>query len=430
MQTAATAVVSEPALEPRRVGASLAFGPGLLFALSMLGPGDLVSNVSIGATRGCALLWVLAVVLAFRFLWLDTSARYVLVTGETLLTGYGRKGRWIPWLVFASLLTSRHLSNLYKIALMGAAADLLLPLHTPYSIAVWSLVFALAGLALMTRETRTLERCLRPIVAGLGAALLAAVFLSHPDPRAILSGLFLPSLPAGNGGAYRSILLVTALIGAEAGALTNVSYSYFMTRRGWCDLSFARRQRFDLLCSVACIFAMGVLLQVAAAGTLLPAHLVPRNAEHLVVIFSSTLGNAGRVIFAFGLWAVCFSGFVAGTTGYSLIGSDIWRQFGPRSEKRDVERTDRQVRLALILFWALSPLYIVFTHVRPVWLVLVVSSLTVLLMPALGIVLMAITSDRRRMGPHCNSMLVNAALTLLVAITLYLSVRNAIDLLH
>jgi Mn2+/Fe2+ NRAMP family transporter len=412
-------------------------GPGLLFALSMMGPGDLVSNVTIGATRGYRLLWLLVVVLAFRYVWLNTTARYVLATGETLLAGYARRSRWIPRLVFASLIVSRHASNLYKIALMGAAASLLVPLPVRSSDAIWSLVFAGLGLFLMTRDVRTLERVLRPVIALLGAALIAAAILAHPDVPAIARGLVVPSLPA-EGGTYSSLLLVTALIGAEAGALVNVSYSYFMYQKGWRDPSWIPRQRLDLLFSVGCIFLLGALLQVAAAGTLLPAHLVPQNAEHLVQVFIDTLGVAGRVIFAFGLWAVCFSGFVAGTTGYSLIGADFWLKTGwPRpgagEPQADAAPPDaaasRRVRRWLVVFWAVSPLYILVTHVQPVWLVLAVSSLTVLLMPALCVALLVITNDRRLMGRYANHAATNIMLGVMVLVTLYLSVRNAIDLL-
>jgi Mn2+/Fe2+ NRAMP family transporter len=374
------------------------------------------------------LLWVLALILASRFVWLNLSAKYVLVTGETLLRGYGRYGRWIPSLVFVSLIIQRHLSNLYKIVLMGVAVDMLLPLPMRFSAGIWSLVFVAAGLFLMTRNVRTLERWLRPFIAATGGALLVAALLSHPRLPAILHGLFIPSLRS-QAGPYSALLLITALIGSEAGALTNLSYSYFVLQKGWRDISCLGRQRFDLACSVASIFLVDALLQIAAAGTLLPAKLVPANAEHLVAVFSLTLGMAGRIIFAFGLWAVCFSGFVTGTAGYALIGSDIWNAFGPR-RAAEPDCAGRSVSLWLVFFWALSPLYILFLHVRTVWLVLVVSSLTVLLMPALGIALMVLTNDRRRMGNYRNGPLANLAVGALVLACLFLSVKNAIELLH
>jgi Mn2+/Fe2+ NRAMP family transporter len=401
----------------------------------MLGPAGLVSNVTIGATQGYRLLWVLALVLSLRFVWLSTAARYVLVSGESLLSGFARLGRWIPWSVFTSLLVSRHLSNLYKVLLMGAAAQILLPLPGNWGAVVWSLVFVTAGFALMTRRVKTLDRWCRPMIASMGLALIIATALSHPDFPALIRGLFLPLIGGGKGG-YGAVLLITALIGAEAGAVDNASYTYFLSQRGWAVNSFLRRQRLDLLMSLGCVFAMDAMLQIAAAGTLLPTHLVPHKAEDLVPVFSAALGVAGRVIFAFGLWAVCFSGFVAGTTGSSLIAADIWvnsrlfKQPEPPLSALPADGKSAKIRFYLIAFWSFSPLYVLLTHVQPVWLVLVVSSLKALLIPGMAIALLIISNDRRRLGEYRNGPFTNAALGLLTLSTLYLSVRNAVELIH
>ena len=65
-----------------------ALGPGLVYVLTVMGTGDLVSNSAAGAGYGYALIWALGITLIFRFVWVNTSAKYVLVTGESLLTGY------------------------------------------------------------------------------------------------------------------------------------------------------------------------------------------------------------------------------------------------------------------------------------------------------------------------------------------------------
>ena len=64
-----------------------------------LGAGDIVSNATAGATFGYHLIWALGMTLIFRFVWVNTSAKYVLVTGESLFTGYGRLGHWVVWVI-------------------------------------------------------------------------------------------------------------------------------------------------------------------------------------------------------------------------------------------------------------------------------------------------------------------------------------------
>ncbi len=67
-------------------------GPGFVFVLTVLGAGDIVANVTAGAGYGYHRIWALGMTLIFRFVWVNASAKYVLVTGESLLAGYGRIG--------------------------------------------------------------------------------------------------------------------------------------------------------------------------------------------------------------------------------------------------------------------------------------------------------------------------------------------------
>ncbi|MEE8162008.1 MAG: Mn2+/Fe2+ transporter, partial [Acidobacteriota bacterium] len=67
-------------------------GPGFVYVLTILGTGDLITNSAAGAGYGYALIWALGLTLVFRYVWVNTSAKYVLVTGESLMQGYARLG--------------------------------------------------------------------------------------------------------------------------------------------------------------------------------------------------------------------------------------------------------------------------------------------------------------------------------------------------
>src|SRR5678815_1057913 len=104
------------------------FGPGLVFFFTALGPGTFLTSAVTGATYGYALLWAIAPVIVFRYVWVSTAASYVLVTRESLLQGYARIGHWLVWTALAITIVVRHSSNLYTILLMGQAAHVLMPL--------------------------------------------------------------------------------------------------------------------------------------------------------------------------------------------------------------------------------------------------------------------------------------------------------------
>ena len=406
-------------------------GPGLVFFFSSMGPGTFLTSAVAGATYGYSLIWALALALLFRFVWVNVSASYVLVTRESLLQGYARLGRWLVWTSLVVTILVRHSSNLYTILLMGNAAHLLLPLPVAHSGAIWSVGLTILGVVMMIGGGYALiERLCTIVIVVLGISLPIAAVVAHPDPAAIARGLFIPTMP-NSTGVYSALLLLAAMIGAQAGSMSNLSYSYFASERGWSGPEDLRRQRLDLLASTACRFGIGTLLQVAAAATILPLGLKPQSAEELVRIFSDSMGMLGRVIFGLGLWGICFSSFVGGTMGYSLIVRDICRRYVPGLRvAADSDTLTKSSRDDAVYQWSvallgLSPLYVVFLAVEPVALTLLVRSMVVILIPVLVGALIKIANDKALMGPHRPSVFSNAVLALLVVVSVYLTVRDS-----
>jgi Mn2+/Fe2+ NRAMP family transporter len=407
-----------------------------VFFFTAMGPGTFLTSAVAGATYGYSLIWALPLALLFRFVWVNTAASYVLVTRESLLQGYARVGRWLVWTALVVTIIVRHSSNLYTILLMGNAAHLLLPLPTPASGAIWSVALTILGVVMMVWGGYPLiERACTVVIVMLGISLPVAAVFSHPDPAAIARGLFIPTIP-NSTGLYSALLLLAAMIGAQAGSMSNLSYTYFATEKGWSGAEDLRRQRVDLLTSTFCRFGVGTLLQVAAAATLLPLGIKPQSAEHLVRIFSESMGVMGKVIFGVGLWGICFSSFVGGTMGYSLIVRDICRRFVPRLQlaadspaMTQPSRHDPVYRWS-VAFLGLSPLYIVFLGVEPVALTLVVRSMVVMVIPVLVGSLMKIANNRTLMGEHRPNLFSNAVMALLVVVSVYLTVRDSGEWWH
>lgn len=410
-----------------------AVGPGLVFALSVIGAGDYVSNAAIGATHGVALLWTLLVASICRYVWVNACARYVLVTGETPFAGFARVYGGLIWLILGALVFHRHVHGLYHVLFMGTSFDLLVPLPTRWSATIWSLVFvALAFWLMFWAGYKAIERFFKYLMALMGGSLIAVVVAAPPSLTAVAKGMFVPSIPESQG-MYSTVLLLTALLGTEACSLSNITYSYFMWQKGWRDLSYAARQRWDLMAGIGAMCVMGCLLQIAAAGSIGGGEAAPAGVDDLVRIFSNRLGWWGKIAFAFGIWAAVITSYVGGVTGYSLAITDLCRTFVPGLKRESIHHTREELThdplfRRLVVFFAFSPLYILAAPVRPVWLVLLASSAVVVVVPVVSLALLRMTSDRRVMGEHRNHWLSNAILLFVALLSCYFIYRNGADL--
>ena len=398
-------------------------GPGIVFILSVVGAGDIVTNAALGAEYGVTLIWMLALTLVFRYVWIRASARYVLVTGETLLEGYSRLGRQMPWVLLGAITLTRHVSNLYKILLIGTVAQIYLEIPGEWGAAAWSLILTMTGFAMMFwGGYPVVERVFRLVLVLLGGALVTGAALSQPDPVEILKGSLIPNLP-GHEGLYGLVLLIMALIGAEAGSMTNLTYCYFMQEKGWNGIRDMARQRLDLAFSVVSMFAMGALIQITASGTFGKTGLLPESTADLVDILAHGQGVVGWLVFGFGLLVAVFTGFVGGTTGYALIARDLVRLIAQRTGRNPGD--GQWAYRGFVVFCSFSPLYILFLDVQPVWLLLTVHALTVVLIPFLGAGLLVITNRKDLMGEYRNGVVSNVILVLLVGVSLYLCLVQA-----
>ena len=419
-------------------GATLAaraatWGPGVIFALSAVGPQDFITNSIAGSTHGYSLIWLLVVAVAARYVILEASSRYVIATGESIVAGCKRVNRSLPWLLFVAPLVKRHFAGLSQALLLGVAAHVALPLPTPHSATVWSLVSWTLGFGLIYwGRYRWIERFSQGMAVFFGACLALAAILAKPQPAAVFEGIFLPSLP-DNAGVYGSTLVIVAVLGGAAGSFSNLRYAAFVHEKGWRDPSHMRSQRSDLLASMFGILLMLTAIQIAAAGALRPGGLQVERVEDLAPIFGLVLGDAGRILLAAGLWSAVFNNHVGATAGYSLMLAETYHRFIRPSSAIGEQETGRGAAYLpsyrwFLAYFCLGPLYVFFTDWKPVWLVLVNSAVGVIMLPAMIMAVLRLTADKRLLGDYANGPATNAALGITLAAALYLAGQGVFEL--
>ena len=69
-------------------------GPGLLWAGAAIGVSHLVQSTRAGAHFGYSLVWVVILANLFKYPFFEYGPRYAAATGESLIEGYNRLGKW------------------------------------------------------------------------------------------------------------------------------------------------------------------------------------------------------------------------------------------------------------------------------------------------------------------------------------------------
>jgi len=397
-------------------------GPSFVYILTALGAGDLVTNAAAGAGYGYALIWTLAFTLLFRFVWVSVSAKYVLVTGKSLAQGYAKVGRWVVWIILISGIIIGHFSAMYSLLMSGTVANELLPLPTEWGTQIWALAFVLIAFVMAYwGGYGVVEKFCKVLIAVMGVSLIVAAIISRPDPTEILRGMLIPSIPQSDG-LYSSMLILMALVGTMAGSLTNLTYAYYIDEKGWKNTSHLKEQRFDLIFGVVCLFLMGALLQIASAATARPLGIELEGARDLLQIFAEVQGTIGLIIFGLGLWGAAFSTLLGTLIGYGFVVADLSNFVSKKAVIEDTYKKDKRkhpVYRACVIFWSISPLYILLTGVSPIWLVLIVNAMFVVLVPVLTPALLKLTNDKSLMGKYKNNWATNMTLLLMLFVAIF-----------
>lgn len=408
-------------------------GPGLVFALAGLGPRDLVSNSIAGAGSGTSLLWVIAVSVVARAVLLDAMGRYVIVTGETIMTGVGRLGRWVALAWFGSTMLRQHARALIRLMLLGTGAHFVCPLPTKYSVTIWGLAsWVLAAALMYFGKYKAIERVFKPIALAIGACMVLAAILSRPDLGAIASGILHPALPPETG-AFSPVVVLMVLVSGALGGGSNIKYPAYVHEKGWRTPSFLRTARMDLIGSMAGLFIVLSLLQVAAMGALQPRGLTANKIEDLIPMFSQVLGSAGQIAFGLTLWFMAFSQHTGSGNAYGILVADVYHRFIRRSaEMTGGEKTPGEMPAYrwLVIYLSITPVYVFLTNWTPIGVVLFGGLLSIVTLPVLTVVVFLLTNDRGRLGEYTNGWITNFILILTFLSSLYLSWESTVELLR
>lgn len=296
-----------------------AVGPGILFAGAAIGVSHLVQSTRAGAGYGFGLLWAVLLVLLCKYPFFEYAHRYTIATGESLLEGYARLGRWALAVFMLVVLVSSFITTAAVTVVTAGLLGALLDVHL--SLPVLSLILLLVILGVLgLGQYHLLDRSMKVMVLVLGVLTLVAVgmaFAHGPagDPQFeapdvwTLGGLtFLLALmgwmPAPlDIGAWSSLWVLEK--DRETTAHTDMDSALFDFNLGYFAAS---------ILAVA-FLSFGALIMYGTGAEFSPSGVA--FSHQLVEMYTSALGGWSRWIISLVAFITMFSTTITVVDGYS-----------------------------------------------------------------------------------------------------------------
>lgn len=149
-------------------------GPGLIWAAAAVGVSHLVQSTRAGASFGFALVGVVILANLLKYPFFEFGPRYAAATGESLVEGYRRLGRWVVIVYLLLTVGTMFAVEAAVTFVAGAIATQLFgTVLTPFGYSV--ILLAVCALILIPGRYPLLDGVVKAIMAVLTISTLAAV---------------------------------------------------------------------------------------------------------------------------------------------------------------------------------------------------------------------------------------------------------------
>ena len=394
-------------------------GPGMIIAASFVGPGTITTATVTGSSYGFALLWTVVFSIVATVVLQEMSARLGVVTreglGEALRTTFAHPVARAALLLLVIAAIGIGGASYAGGDTTGTALGLAALTGLPQSVVV--VLTGLAVLALLaTGSYRSLEALLGLLVVLMSAVFVLTAVLASPDWSALLTGLLVPTIPAG------ALLSAVALIGT-----TVVPYNLFLhanlVQEKWsadeptaAALTEARR---DTTVSIAVGGLITVAIMATAAGTLFTEGITAESSAAMARQLEPVLGPAAPYVFALGLAAAGFTSAIAGPLGaaYAIASTAGW-------STHLKNRRFQAIWAVVVVIGVLIAL----TGIEPVAIIVTAQAANGLLLPVVAVALLIVMNRRRLLGTYRNGVAANILGVLVVAVVIGLGAYQLADL--
>lgn len=323
-------------------------GPGLIFAAVAVGTSHVVQSTRAGATYGLSMIFLVILVCLAKYPTYLFSSRYAAITGQTVIDGYAKRGKWFLYIFLAlimielsvatsaaSLVTSGIIKSVFKLSMETTVLSMLLLFITIAILAVG--------------KYKALESFCKILVIGFCITTLITTFIalvgfesSTMEPISELAfdrptTLFLVSIAGW---------MPTGILGAVM--LSNWVLARKNNSKG---LPFTRKEAdFDFhvgygssIFLAACFVILGYIVIRGAGDTI--ANDSAGFSVQIISLFTSTIGNWVFLLIAATIVAVMYSTLLALVDGFPRLTVDVLNTLWP-----NITTAIKETNLYFILF--------------------------------------------------------------------------------
>lgn len=380
-------------------------GPGIITAALVFGPSKMTITSKLGAEYGYDLLWIVVVAIFFMTIFTSMAARIGAATRESLLSTIREKwGK--PMSVAVGVGVFLVTASFQSGNSVGVGISLAEMTHTrPLQ---WIIIFNVLGLALLFFRTfyKMLEQVMLLLVGMMLFAFITTLVMSNPGLPDVARGL-IPSVPQGSSG------LVIAFLASTFSIVGAFYQSYLVQERLRIRPDLPERRN-DSVPGILILGVMSAIVLICAAAVLHPNNGKVNNATDMAKALEPMFGKYAAIIFLSGLFAASFSSLIGNATVGGTLLSDALG-YG-----RDMN--SKIVRALIALVMVIGATIAVLFGKAPLELIVIAQSITIFVVPLIGIAMYSIANDVKVMGSLKNTVMIKVfgGLGLLIIISLAL----------
>jgi len=384
--------------------------PGIIIAAVVFGPSKMTITSKLGTDYGYSLLWIIVVAIFFMTIFTKMGSRIGVAKKDSLLTIIGEKwGRWAAIVIGTGIFlvtASFQAGNSIGVGISIGEA-------TGTSPKIWVILFNIIGVLLLFFSSfyKILEKLMLLLIFMMLLSFFVTVFLVSPKVEEIMYG-FIPSLPAGSEG------LVIAFM-ASCFSIVGAFYQAYLVqerKKSGNDELVVNKSAMGMII----LGLMSAIVMICAASVLHPKGMKLTNAMDMAKALEPLFGHYASVLFLIGLFGASFSSLVGNATvGGTMLGDALG--YGSKLQST-------KVRILIAVVMSLGSIVAIVFGKLPLELIVLAQSVTIFLVPFIGIAMFLVANDPKIMGEYKNSRFTNIASSVGLLLLTFLAISNIYDL--